>query len=180
MGGDRFRSVARAFWGFIRRTLWQQGIRSCDLDDVCQEVLRAIDRGLPAFDPALAHDPADAERLWIFGICQRQAASWARDGAKRGEVHLSNEELDMWPADAVGAEQGMLSAERSALFLRAFATLKPERQAVIVAYDLECVPMVDVAAALRIPVNTAWNRRRLALADLRAFYRRRRVGSAGD
>ena len=45
-------------------------------------------------------------------------------------------------------------------------------RAVVVAYELERVAMAEVAAAQRIPLNTAWNRLRLGREDLRAAARK--------
>lgn len=46
--------------------------------------------------------------------------------------------------------------------------VEPRRRAVVIAYELEGMEMLDVASALNIPVNTAWNRLRLAKMELRA------------
>lgn len=158
--------IVAAHGPFVRRSLGQLGVSARDLPDVEQEVWRGVARGLPAFDPVLAFDPAHALRGWLFGICERQAASYRRAEAKRGEVLAAPEELDA-EADAPTAEERLVDHERTALLARLLAALEPRRRAVVVAYELEGVAMVDVAAALAIPVNTAWNRLRLAKADLR-------------
>ena len=52
-------------------------------------------------------------------------------------------------------------------------TLCPERRDVVVAYEVEGMPMSDVARAQGIPLNTAWNRLRLGREDLRSAWHRR-------
>lgn len=64
-----FEEVAREHGSFIRRTPAQLGVEARALPDVEQEALRAIARGLPTFDPLLAHKFATALRAWLFGIC---------------------------------------------------------------------------------------------------------------
>lgn len=155
---------------FVRRTLAHLGVAARDLPDVEQEVFRGAVRGLPAFDPALAAHPENALRGWLFGICERQAASHRRVQTKRGEVLRDPEDLD--GATCETAEDAMLAGERAALLATLLARLEPNRRAVVVAYELDGVAMVDVAASQGIPLNTAWNRLRLGREDLRAAARR--------
>jgi DNA-directed RNA polymerase specialized sigma24 family protein len=60
--------------------------------------------------------------------------------------------------------------------------LEPQRRAVIVAYTLEGISMSEVAASFNIPVNTAWNRLRLAREDLREAWERyeKKKGGASE
>src|SRR5262249_46586642 len=105
--------------------------------------------------------PDTAVRGWLFGICERQAASHRRAELKRGEVLHANDELDL-PQTAPTAEERLIDQERRALLMQLLASVGPQRRAVVIAYELEGIAMADVAAALSIPVNTAWNRLRLA------------------
>src|SRR5947209_5368345 len=89
-----FQRIVRDHASFIRRTLAQLGVCARDLADVEQEVFRGVNRGLPAFDPALAPNPENAVRGWLFGICERQAASHRRQEMRRAEVLYATEDLD--------------------------------------------------------------------------------------
>lgn len=162
-----FEELVKEHGPFVRRTLAQMGVSARDLADVEQEVLCGADRGLAAFDPSLASNPETAARGWLFGICERQAASHRRAQTKRGEVLFATEALDAEPGGAPTAEEHLLGRERTALLGRLLAALEPRRRSVVVAYELEGVAMVDIAAALSIPENTAWNRLRLGREDLR-------------
>lgn len=164
---------------FVRHVLAQLGVPAKDLDDVEQEVFRGAARGLPAFDPALSSTPDTALRGWLFGICERQAASYRRDERKRGEWLAPTDELDLEGATVPTVEEMVISREREHLLATLLDRLEPHRRAVVVAYELDGVAMVDVAAALAIPVNTAWNRLRLGRADLRAMAERMARAWAG-
>jgi RNA polymerase sigma factor (sigma-70 family) len=171
-----FEEIIREHGPFIRRTLAHLGVCARVLADVVQEVFRGIDRGLATFDPALARHRASPMRGWLFGICERQAASHHRSENRRNEILLANEDLDITKSSAPSAEDKLLEAERKALLFELLATLEPQRRAVIVAYELEGIAMQEVAKGMSIPVNTAWNRLRLARDDLRAAWRRRVAG----
>lgn len=170
--GPNLRDIVAAHATFIRRALAHLGVAARDLADVEQEVFRGVARGLPAFDPALASKREGAVKGWIYGICERQAASHRRAENKRGEVLFATEELDYSASDMPTAEERLAEAERRALLGRLLDRLEPLRRAVVVAYELEGVAMADVAATLGIPVNTAWNRLRLGRAELREAARR--------
>lgn len=166
-----FRGVLEEHGTFIRRTLAQLGVSARDLADVEQEVFRGVDRGLPTFDPSLSSNPATAVRGWLFGICERQAASHRRGEAKRNEVLFANDELDVAQV-APTVEDDLVERERVALLMKLLACTLPERRVVLIAYELDGMPMTDVAAMLGIPVNTAWNRLRLGREDLRRAWAR--------
>ena len=157
---------------FIRRTLSKLKICARDLADVEQEVVRGIHRGLARFDPARSESPSNAVRSWIFAICRRQAANHRRASAKRKEQLRGNDELDLSPGAEENGEQRLLEEERKVLLHRVLKEMNPGQRAVIVAYELEGIAMVDVARMLSIRVNTAWNRLRLAREQIRAAFRR--------
>jgi RNA polymerase sigma factor (sigma-70 family) len=175
-----FEDVVREHGSFIRRTLSQHGFRAHALEDVEQEVFRGIAKGLPTFEPHLASNPASAMRGWLFGICQNQAASHCRVESRRGEVLCTEEDLPSVRSSAPIAEEILLEAERKTLLHELLAMLEPRRRAVIVAYELEGIPMPDIALGMSIPVNTAWNLRRLAREDLRAAWLRWEAQERGD
>jgi RNA polymerase sigma factor (sigma-70 family) len=161
-------SVVRQHGAWIRKTLFRLGIRPDDLEDILQEVLRAVARGLPAFDPARAARPEGALSGWLFAICERQAANHRRASCRRAEVLRDTDELDKLGCAMPTCEESFLFHERRARLQALLDGLEPQRRAVIVAYELDGVPMADVASMLGIPVNTAWNRLRLAREDIRA------------
>jgi RNA polymerase sigma-70 factor, ECF subfamily len=180
-----FESILHEHGAFIRRTLARLGVASRDLRDVEQEVLRGVSRRLPMFDPALAANPAGAVRGWLYSICERQAANHRRNRMRRGELLCATEELDNAAAAGPTTEERLILEQRRALVTELLEELEPQRRAVLVAYELEDVPMADIAAAFSIPVNTAWNRLRLAREDLREAWgrmerRRRRPAAAPD
>ncbi len=159
---------------FVRRVLHRLGVCANDLEDVAQEVLLGVHRGLSTFDPSLSSEPEKAIRAWLCGICERQAASLRRKLSRRSEVVADNEEMDDRQCDVASAEDRWLEQEQDLLLRGALARIPPERRAVVAAYDLDGIPMREVALMLGIRVNTAWNRRRLGLLNLRSERLRRR------
>ena len=56
--------------GFIMRVLGRCGVPDADVEDVAQEVMRAVMGALPTFDPERPRRP------WLWGIAVRQAGSY--------------------------------------------------------------------------------------------------------
>ena len=165
-------SIVSQHGAWMRRTLATCGVRSADLDDVMQEVLRGVARRLPAFEPSGSAAPDAALCAWLLAICKRQAAHHHRDKRRRREEVRETQELDGFDSGSPSAEERILSREHHARLREALDELSPDRRAVIVAHDLEGVAMAQVALACGIPINTAWNRLRLAREDVRAAFRR--------
>lgn len=167
-----FEDVIKEQGSFIRRTLSQLRVHANDLDDVAQAVFMGIHRGLSAFDPSLASEPEQALRAWIFGICEKQGANWRRRAIRRAEVLTDTEDLDEQQGDTLDPEENCLRLERQAAVRGLLNETTPDRRGVLLAYDLEDMEMSETARALGICVNTAWNRRRGGLLDLRAAWQR--------
>ncbi len=158
--------------GFVRRTLAQLGVLHVDVDDVAQEVAGGVARGLAGFDPG--PHPREALRSWLYRMCATLAAGYHRARARRRFVVLSPDgELPEVETPELGTEEQLAGAESEAEMLEMVATLSPERRAVLLAYEVDGLSMREVATALGIQVNTAWNRHRLAREDLRRVWRRR-------
>jgi RNA polymerase sigma factor (sigma-70 family) len=174
-----FEQIVREYLQFIRCALWRLGARGSDLDELVQEVLLAVHRGLPAFDPERAACPQGAVRGWLSGICERQAANLRRRKARRQEDLRDDAELDAFHSASPSPEERYLLCEQRAHLGSLLAELEPERRAVLVSHELDATPMCDVARVQRIPVNTAWNRLRLAREDIRNRWHRHHRRKAG-
>ena len=165
-----FESIVREYRRFVHRTLARFRVCSRDLDDVMQKVWRAVERRLPEFDPSKAAQPPEAVRAWLFGICRRQAASHHRNRRRLAEDLRDAREVEHFAAGTPSAEDRLLVCDEEAHLESVLAEVEPLRRAVFVAHEIHGVPMSDIARAQGIPVNTAWNRLRLARADIRAAW----------
>jgi RNA polymerase sigma-70 factor (ECF subfamily) len=108
----------------------------------------------------------DAERPlrpWLFGIAYRVAATHRKRTRREAlDPCLEIEDLAPRPDEAFAIEQAR------ALVLAALARIPLPRRAVLVMHDLDGAEMRDVAAALSIPLFTAYSRLRKARKELQA------------
>ena len=69
-------------------------------------------------------------------------------------------------------DEALQSKQARAMVLRALEKIPLQRRAVLLMHDLEEVPMIQVAAALSIPMFTAYSRLRKARKEMEAAIRR--------
>lgn len=148
-----FEEIFNEYSNFAWRSLARQGVAERDLPDVCQEVFMVVHRQLPGFEER------SSVRTWLYGICRHVAANHRRRAVNRRE--LPSELLPEPPPELERepAPHAQL-ARRQALDMlqRALSTLSEERREVFMLYEVEELPMREVAELLGCPMNTAYSR----------------------
>jgi len=134
---------------FVWRVLGRLGVARPDVPDVGQEVFLIVHRRLADYDGRVP------VRAWIYGICLRQAADYRRRIRRRREL----------PADALPQRATPAGQERELELRRARArlfavleTLDADKREVFVLYELEELPMNEVARIVDCPLQTAYSR----------------------
>lgn len=154
-----FADHAPLVWRALRRL----GVPPADIEDVCQEVFTTVHRRLPTFE---GRSPLST---WIYGICVRLAWTYRRTQRRRRETVV-----ETMPEASVDAPQDVALERRRAL---AFAdsvldALDDDKRAVFVLYEIEELPMKEVAEAVGCPLHTAYARLYAARRDFEAAVRR--------
>jgi RNA polymerase sigma-70 factor (ECF subfamily) len=144
-----FEKVYEAHAAFVWRSLKRLGVREADLEDVAQEAFVVVHRKLPQFEGR------SSVKTWVFGICLRVASDY------RKRAHVAREHLtDEVPDAAVPAAQGEVVARRQARALldRVLDGLDADKRATFVMFELEQLPMAEIAEAMEVPLQTAYAR----------------------
>lgn len=155
----RFRQLYEDNVRFVWRTVRRLGVREGDVDDVCQQVFVVVHRKLHTFDGS------STVRTWLFGICYRTASDYRRRAHVRREVYSEA------PVDrSVPAEQGEhLDRRRARAVLDSILDqLDDDKRAVFVLFEIERVPMKDVAEMVGCPLQTAYSRLQAARREVEA------------
>ena len=143
---------------YLRRTLQRLGAAPSDLEDLAHEVFLVLHRRWSDFDASLPLRP------WLFGIAFRVALAHRkranREVLRSWEACLEIEDLGPRPDEAAELRQNR------ALVLAALECVPLPRRAVLVMHDLDDASMRDIAAALSIPLFTAYSRLRKARREL--------------
>ena len=145
-----FDAIFAGYSRFAWRAFARLGVQSRDLPDVCQEMFLVVHRKLPEFDPGRG-----SLRAWVYGICVRVASDYRRRHPNRREAPL-----DQQPSLAVQPGQDAALQDRRAWskLARVLGELDAPKREVFVLYELEALPMAEVAAVLACPLQTAYAR----------------------
>ena len=151
--------VFREFGGFAWRVLRRLGVRDEDADDVLQEVFVTVHRKLPGFEGR------SSVRTWVYGICVRVASEHRRRIRARLETAS---ELAAEPTIDPGQEEHVAVAQARIILDGILDRLDDSKRAVFVLYEIEGLPMGEVAVALECPLQTAYSRLHAARLEVEA------------
>jgi RNA polymerase sigma-70 factor, ECF subfamily len=148
---------------FVWRALRRLGVPEGDVEDVAQEVFLVVHRRLPTFEGQ------SAVRTWVYGICLRVASDYRRRPHRAREQAIEDS-----PEPAIPADQDAAVDRRRALAWLdgVLDGLDEAKRAVFVLFEIEGVPMAEVAAAAGCPVQTAYARLYAARKHVEAAARR--------
>lgn len=160
---QRFEAVFDAEFGYVWTSLRRLGVPERDLEDLAHDVFVEVHR---RFDD---YDPARPIRPWLFAFAFRFASDYRRRARNRFEM-LHDAPPDRGHTD--DAHRALEERQARDLVLRALEGIDDEDQrAVFIMYEIDEVPMRDIASAMNIPLNTGHSRLRLAREAFRRAVR---------
>jgi RNA polymerase sigma-70 factor (ECF subfamily) len=153
---DRYLPVVYRFLSAFR-------VPSEEREDACQEVFVSVYRSLRQFrGEALLS-------TWIYRIAARHVGRNARRRRVRG---LLSTLLMREPPPPPIPDQSVRS-ERLQILDELVSKLSPKKRLVLVLFEIEGVPIEEVAKIAGCPKNTAWSRLHYARAELMAMAKKR-------
>jgi len=154
---------------FVWRVVRRLGVPAADAEDVCQDVFVVVHRKLADFGHR------SSVRTWLYGIAYRCASEYRRRGHVQHE--LSTDQPDAGAVDAVQLETIDRRRARD-LLDQILDDLDDDKRAVFVFYEIEQVPMADIAETLGCPLQTAYSRLHAARKHVQAAALRLRAKEA--
>jgi RNA polymerase sigma-70 factor (ECF subfamily) len=144
---SRLREAFQTHGAFVCRSLRHLGVPEADLDDLLQEVFLVVSKRLDGYEER------GRARAWLYSICSRITQGHRRKVTRRRESE---------PAAELAAQPSQLDAvqNRQALELgfRLLQQLPAQQREVFVLYEVEDMPMVEIAQALGCPLQTVYSR----------------------
>jgi RNA polymerase sigma-70 factor (ECF subfamily) len=142
---------------FVWRCLRGLGVPPAGLDDAAQDVFLAVHRQLPTFRGQ------SSVQTWLYGITRHVAANHQRR-RRRKQAPLESLVGDP-PHPGPGPHERAQDAEAGAFVDGFLAGLGDTKRQLFMLAVLEQMSIPEVAAALSIPLNTAYTRLRAVRAD---------------
>jgi RNA polymerase sigma-70 factor (ECF subfamily) len=162
----RFRDLFEREFDYVWLSLRRLGVDDRDLEDLAQELFVQL------YDRLDEYDASRPLRPWLFGFAFRCASDWRR--LARHRVQLLGDPAEI-PSLAPQPDESVALEEDLRLLLRALEGIAIERRAVLILYELDEVPMKEIAASLGIPLFTAYSRLRVAREELASALKRLRA-----
>jgi RNA polymerase sigma-70 factor (ECF subfamily) len=134
---------------YVGRVLAYLGVPDADVEDACQDVFIVVHRRLGDFRPG------SSLRAWLYAICLRVASD------RRQRAHVRREKVTAAPPEGTAGptQHDALELEQARSILRrSLDDLDDDKRAVFVLYEIEELPMSEVAEAMGCPVQTAYSR----------------------
>jgi len=152
----RFREMVGQNLDFIWRCLRRMGIASGDVDDAAQQVFLVAASKLAIITPG-------SERAFLFSTASRIAANARRSVHRRDEAHQHLTQRGQ--EDSPSQEELSDQLRARALMDTVLSEMPAELREVFVLFELEELPVADVAEMLSIPLGTVGSRLRRARED---------------
>ncbi|MDC0685691.1 MULTISPECIES: sigma-70 family RNA polymerase sigma factor [Sorangium] len=156
----------------VRRWLRLLGVPRRDRWDIAQNVMLAAHESFGNYDPELG--PSDR---WLNKIAVHAASHYGLRERRRREEPLPDD-FDA-ELDEPSAEEQIISECDRLFVLAVLRELDAEFGAILMAHDIEGVPMADFASRAGIPLSTAYKRRSRALAAFQQLATRRLASMPG-
>ena len=158
-----FAQIYRTHFGFVWACTRRLGVGDAEIDDVVQEVFIVIHGRLGTLEQP------ESLRSWIYGILRRTVSTHRRAQraklASHAAVHDEPEtQYPQPPSPQELAEQ----SDQVKLLWRLLSKLDAPKREVFVLAELDELTVPEIAAALGIPLNTAYSRLRTARQELEA------------
>ncbi len=156
-GSSEFDHLYRENVRFVWRSLRHLGVREADLEDQCHEVFLIVGRKWKEFQGR------STVRTWVYGICIRTASDYRRRAYVRREQPTEEVPDAELPA---GQDTNLERSRLRKKLLALLDELDPLKREVFVLYEIEELPMKEVAIAVGCPLQTAYSRLHAARKQL--------------
>ncbi len=166
----QFSAVYAEHAAFMWRSLRRLGVADKDVEDACQEAFLVAHKKLDQFIEG-------SMRAWLFAIATRVASDY------RKRAHVRREVLAAEPPPLTEEEKqtGAIDRERALLWLDAvIARLDDDKRAVFILFELEELPMAEVALAVGCPLQTAYSRLHAARTQIATAIQREQAKERGQ
>jgi RNA polymerase sigma-70 factor (ECF subfamily) len=161
-----FDDIYARYFPFVWRCLRGLGVPREALDDAAQDAFLVVHRQLAGFRGE------SSPQTWLYGIARHVASNHQRR-SRRKQAPL--EPLVAEPAHPDPGPHERAADAEAAAFVEAFvAGLDEKRRDIFILAVLEEMTIPEVAAALSVPVNTAYTRLRAVRAEFERALERHR------
>jgi RNA polymerase sigma-70 factor (ECF subfamily) len=152
--GERMAQALQQHYRGVWRALRRLGVPEAACDDAAQHVFLTL-------SDKLADVPPGKERAFLMGTAARVAANARRLHRRRPEV-ADQEAVDDRDDDRPGPDEMLSQRQARRMLDEALDRLPEDLRTIFVLYEIEELPMVEIASSLGLPQGTVASRLRRA------------------
>ncbi len=168
---ERVRRLVVEHIDSIARALRRLGVPQSDVDDAVQQVFLTMSRRLAEIEP-------HAEKAFLYKTAVHVAAHARRTVSRRRES--GEDEALTRTDDSISAEEFIDRRRAAELLEQVLDAMPSDLRVAFVLYEVEQLPVAEIASMLEIPVGTAASRLRRAREDFQERVARLRLRMGGS
>ena len=158
-------AIYEQYLDYVLRTARRWGLQESDAEDVAHRVFLDVNAALDRLDTSRSLRP------WLKALTRTQVRRTLKQQERERPAISSLPEVE---SEAKNPEEQMEIADARRVVLELLNELSLERREVFVMAVFDEMTMPEIAAELRIPLDTGYTRLKLARRDLDAAWSRRR------
>jgi RNA polymerase sigma-70 factor (ECF subfamily) len=165
-----FDAVYEEYFRFVWRSIRRFGVPREAVDDLVQEVFIVIHRRLNTLEHV------ESLPSWVYGVVRKTVSTYFRARHTRRAIFSKDPVLDDTPGSLQPSPLDHLALDDDvALLSRLLRPLDPAKREVLMLAELEEMTVPEIAAAVGIPLNTAYSRLRVARLEFNEALARHRA-----
>jgi RNA polymerase sigma-70 factor (ECF subfamily) len=155
---ERFHALYRQQFDFVFRNLRRLGVPPAQVDDALQDVFLVVLRHLDKYEAG------SRSKAWLFAIALRVASNYRRSKRRRdNHINGSAFDVDGFSASSEHSPFDRAATAQAVGLLRTFLdSIDDDKRSVFIMTELEQMSAPEIAAALRVNLNTVYARIRAA------------------
>ncbi len=148
------------YYGKVAATVYRIVGKSADAEDIVQEVFTEMARSIKTYRKDSLFS------TFLYRIAVNTAYQYVRKHFDRGETAEEPEFFLQISDRSAGSESSMIKQEKAQMVNGAMKKISPEKRLVLTLYEVEGVPLKDIAGILKQPLQTVWSRINQAKKEL--------------
>jgi RNA polymerase sigma-70 factor (ECF subfamily) len=150
-----FQVVYEEQFDFVWTSVQRLGVDASSIDDVVQEVFIVIHARLHTLQRP------EALRSWVYGVARRTVSTYRRSKRTRAIVNATADGLEVASPDPSPFDVAQTNSDLE-FVAKLLAELDEPRRELLALVELHEMTVPEAAAALDMPLNTAYSRLRKA------------------
>ena len=148
------------YYGKVAATVYRIVGKSAEAEDVVQEVFTEMARAIKTYRKDSLFS------TFLYRIAVNTAYQYIRKHLDRGETTEEPEFFLQIGDKSAGSESLLIRQDRAKMLNSAMKKISPDKRFVLTLYEVDGVPLKEIAEILKQPLQTVWSRINQAKKEL--------------